>query len=159
MEDLQVIHEFSEKQLTDVISIIYDAFRKKIDKLELKPKSELQGRQIMFESVDPEQIMILLNKNEVVGGLGFQTHDKKFYHFKWSLLKIEFGFFGAISRALYQFIGKERIKPSELYIGAVAISKNHRGKGYGTFLMNYILQCAKLKEFCNQQGILYAPAY
>ena len=92
MKGLHVKNNFSDSQMIQAIDIIYEAFRKKIDKLELRPESDYQGKRIILSSIDREKIFILCNEERVVGGLGLQDYKSRFYYLKWSVLRKEFGF-------------------------------------------------------------------
>ena len=146
-DEIQIIQTLSEIQKDEIIEIIYNAFEKKISNLELKPKTKEQGIRIIKKSANFEQGLYGLYKSKIVGGVGMNFRDKRFYYFQWKILKEEFGFFGALWRSIVQRFSVDKLKNTELYIGSIAVAEDYRGKGFGTQLLNAVNDFAKKNGF------------
>ncbi len=146
-DEIEITQAISETQKDEIIEIIYNAFEKKLSNLELKPKSKEQGIRIIKKSANYEQGLYLLYKSKIIGGVGMNFREKRFYYFQWKVLKEEFGLFGALWRSIVQKFSVDNLKDTELYIGSIAVSENYRGKGFGTQLLNAVNDFAKKNGF------------
>ncbi len=146
-DEIQITQTLSESQKDGILEIIYNAFEKKISNLELKPKSKEQGMRIIKKSANFEQGLYGLYKSQIIGGVGMNFREKRFYYFQWELLKKEFGFFGALWRSIVQKFSVDNLKDNELYIGSIAVAEDYRGKGFGTQLLNTVNDFAKKNGF------------
>lgn len=146
-DEIEITQAISEIQKDEILEIIYNAFEKKLSNLELKPKSKEQGIRIIRKSANYEQGLYLLYKSEIIGGVGMNFRDKRFYYFQWKVLKEEFGFFGALWRSIVQKFSVDNLKDTELYIGSFAVADDYRGKGFGTLLLNAVNAFAKKNGF------------
>ena len=140
---IEISNYLSEPQKNDVLEIIYNAFEKKITTLELKPKSKEQGLRILKKSANFNQGLYAISQSKIVGGVGMNFRKKRFYKFKWKVLRKEFRFWGALWRIIIQTFSLEKLKDDELYIGAIAVFDSFRGKGIGTQLLNAVEEYAK----------------
>lgn len=146
-DEIEITQTISEIQKDEILEIIYNAFEKKLSNLELKPKSKEQGLRIIRKSANYEQGLYLLYKSKIIGGIGMNFRDKRFYYFQWNVLKEEFGFFGALWRSIVQKFSVDHLKDTELYIGSIAVAEDNRGKGFGTLLLNAVNDFAKKNGF------------
>ena len=146
-DEIQITQTLSESQKDEILEIIYNAFEKKISNLELKPKSKEQGLRIIKKSANFEQGLYGLYKSKIIGGVGMNFREKRFYFFQRELLKKEFGFFGALWRSIVQKFSVDKLKDNELYIGSIAVAEDYRGKGFGTQLLNAVNDFAKKNGF------------
>ena len=146
-DEIEITQIISETQKDEILEIIYNAFEKKLSNLELKPKSREQGIRIIRKSANFEQGLYGLYKSKIIGGVGMNFREKRFYYFQWKVLKEEFGFFGALWRSIVQKFSVDRLEDTELYIGSIAVAENYRGKGVGTQLLNAVNDFAKKNGF------------
>ncbi len=149
---IKIVKGLAEKNLQkQAAKIYYEAFKLKIDKLLLEPKSEEQALRIIAKSTNFDNGLFALCEGEVVGILGMRYQSKKYLHYNWSDLQQEFGFLGALRRLLTTRIEdiriKIKLKPSELYIEAVAVAAKMRGCGVGKLLFERFFTLAKENNF------------
>ncbi len=145
--EIQITQMINESQKDEILKIIYNAFEKKLSNLQLKPKSKEQGIRIIRKSANYEQGLYILYKSKIIGGVGMNFRDKRFYYFSWKVLNEEFGFFGASWRSIVQKFSVDKLKDTELYIRSFAVSEHYRGKGFGTLLLNAVNDFAKKNGF------------
>jgi len=146
-DEIQITQIINESQKDEILEIIYNAFKKKISNLELKPKSKEQGIRIIRKSANYDQGLYLIYKSKIIGGVGMNFRDKRFYYFVWKVLKEEFGFFGALWRSIVQKFSVDKLKDTDLYIGSIAVAEDYRGKGFGTLLLNAVNDFARKNGF------------
>ncbi|MHA1520778.1 MAG: GNAT family N-acetyltransferase [Promethearchaeota archaeon] len=144
---IEIGNSLSEPQKDAILEIIYEAFEKKITNLELIPESKEQGLRIFKESANFEQCIIAFSQSTVVGGVGMSFRDRRFYKFRWKVLRKEFGTWGALWRSVIQAFSLGKLKDDEIYIGVIAVSKLYRGKGIGTQLLKAVEDYAREKGF------------
>lgn len=148
-DEIEITQIINETQKDEILEILYNAFEKKLSNLELKPKSKEQGIRILKKSANYEQGLYLIYKFKIIGGVGMNYREKRFYYFQWKILKEEFGFFGALWRSIVQKFSVDHLKDTELYIGSIAVTEHYRGKGFGTYLLNAV------KDFAKKNGFEY----
>lgn len=135
---IQITRHLTVEQVDEVIQIVYDAFEKKIDNLEVRADDPEQLFRVLKASARLDQCFFAINDDKVAGVLGIYQDGKNFYFFPWKVLKQEFGFFGALGRKIVEFFSKVRVKKGELYIGGIAVHSNYRGQGIGTKLIERV---------------------
>ncbi|MCD4848819.1 MAG: GNAT family N-acetyltransferase [Candidatus Aegiribacteria sp.] len=145
--EIQITQIIDEIQKDEILSIMYDAFEKKLSNLELKPKSREQGLRILRKSANYDQGLYAIHKSGIIGAVGMNSRKKRFYYFEWKVLLEEFGFIGASWRSIIQKYSADSLKDTELYIGSIAVAENYRGKGIGTKLLDAVKDLARNNGF------------
>ena len=141
--NIQITRNLNETQKDDILNIVYEAFEKKINLLELAPKSKEQALRMMKNSVNFEYGFYAIENDKVVGGAGLQYDKHVFYRYSFKMLLKEFGLFGALTRFIFNSLSNKKIKPKEIYIKAVAVAPQHRGKKIGSLILNSVFDFAK----------------
>lgn len=144
---IKIIRNLNETQKDEAINIVYQAFEKKFNELELRPKSKEQAIRIIKSSVNFEYGFYAIQDDKVLGGAGLVYNKNIFSRFPFKLLLKEFGFFGACWRFLFNRIAGHKTKPNEIYIRALAVDPIHRGKKIGTMILNAVFDFAKQNSY------------
>lgn len=146
---IKIVRDLPAHLRLQAVEILYEAFEKKINNLELMPNSKEQAIRIMGKSVNFESGFYALCEGGVVGVTGLHYGNSRFSSVKWSTLFKEFGLFGALYRMIIPYFERltEILKRGELRIDTIAVDKSMRGEGVGTLMLNEVFEFAKTNGF------------
>jgi GNAT superfamily N-acetyltransferase len=128
--------------------IFYEAFKLKVDRMELFPHSPEQALRLLVQGIRPEQVFAALYQGQVIGIAGIDDRNGHLTAVKWRVLAGEFSWLGASWRwlwlkLLHVFESREK---DVLRVAAIAVAETARGQGVGAMLL------ARIFDYAREQG-------
>jgi ribosomal protein S18 acetylase RimI-like enzyme len=134
--ELSIVASPAPELAGQAAAIFYEAFREKIHRLELFPRSPEQAIRIIERSLDLSSGRCALVDGRVAGVAGWQYGDQRCYRLHWPTLVQEFGWLGAAARMFINRLQDAQApRPGELRVEALAVAPDLRGRGVGTALL------------------------
>lgn len=136
----------TREQALEVAQIFYEAFRLKIQYLDLFPRSPEQAIRILTGSFHPQNGFYALEDGHVLGVVGLDWPGGRYFlHFTRAGLAAEFGGFGALWRLAWIRFNHwfSRPRAQEVRIAAIAVAGAARGKGVGSLLLERVFEHAR----------------
>lgn len=130
-------HKFEEKEKEQIADLIYDSF---VQKFGVIKNDKTKTCNILIKCLKYEMGLYLMNEDsDIVGVIGTVTNRKSFYKIHLKYFREEYALIKALVM-YFLFIIETRInvKDDEVYIVALAIKKDYRGKGFAGKLMDEI---------------------
>ncbi len=136
-------------QFRQIASEIYfDAFEKKIGKI-LGGKEKAVA--YMTKVMDPNFAICAFAETEktreLIGIAGFKTANGSLIGGGFAGLVISYGFFPALFRTLFLLLLEREIEPGILLMDGIAVTKEQRGLGAGSKLLDAIARYAKSRGY------------
>lgn len=138
MEEIKKLSELEEKQLHQSISVFVEGFYNVFSTIS-KDKEKLH--KLFLNSFDYDMTYAFLQDGEAVGFLGLADYKKRPLKVnKKIFMEIIGGLAGklsymGVSTALEKL---NTVNPQDIYIDYIATDPNHRSKGIGAKLLNYV---------------------
>lgn len=134
----------------EVVELFYEAFTQKVHHLELFTRDKKKATRIMTHSVDTNSAIYALHQGRVVGVLGIKWADgRNFMRFRFTILRREFGLWGATWRYLWQTFERTltKIPDNTMNVRGIAVHHTMRGRGVGTLLLDALEKRAHEEGF------------
>jgi ribosomal protein S18 acetylase RimI-like enzyme len=139
----------SPAQRSQCAAILLDAFRVKIEALELFTRTPQQALRLLERGIQPEMGIYALREDQVLGVAGLQTRTGKFMCYPPAALRAEFGWLGGLLRQAWlglMALGETPAR-SQLRISMLAVDPAARGSGVGTLLLQAVIDHARREGF------------
>ena len=72
-DEVEITQIISGIQEDEILSIMYDAFEKKLSNLELRPKFREQGLRILRKSANYAHGLYVIHKSRIIGAVGMNS--------------------------------------------------------------------------------------
>lgn len=138
--DTAITQTVDGRQLEQAARVFYEAFRPKIDSLEIVPRSAEQAVRILAASFRPEMGFFAVRDGAVVGLAGMQDSRGQFFDVGWSTWRREFGLAGGLRRRFWQVLGHVfvPVRRDETRVQGIAVDAASRGQGIGALLLAHL---------------------
>ena len=143
---LSIVTRLNEpQQLQEAARILYDAFKLKVERLELFPHSPEQACTVIAKSLNPARGLYALKQGKVVGVMGLEYGSQRFVQITRATLLEAFGLWGGLWRYLWRRLLRlvEPLKPQVFRIEPLAVSAELRGQGVGSALLTHACEQAQ----------------
>ena len=139
MSEIKKLNELDESQVNQAMSVFVEGFYNVFSSVS-KDKEKLH--RLFKNSFDYNMTYVYLQDGEVLGFLGIGTYEKRSLKLDKEILieTMGGGLGGKISyKAMSPALEKVNVKsPEEVYIDYIATNPEHRSKGIGTKLLEYV---------------------
>ena len=139
---LEINFGVPEKQRLRVAKILYEAFETKFQRFfGVKHYSSL-----IAEHLRNDRLVVALSRGVVVGFGGLKFEGKEWFDIGfWQLLReLNFNIFRVL------FLGTmfiDRVEKREILLDVLAVSRDMRGEGIGTRILDYVIDFARSNDF------------
>ena len=125
--------------------LYYEAFRQKFEPVMGSPE---HGVAILEKSLIPEQAIVALHQDQLVGVSGLQYGGRCFVDARVSAFVHEFGWvWGLFKFAQFVLFFAQRERKGEIIIDGFVVRASMRGKGIGTRLLEAVFDFAQANGF------------
>ncbi len=139
-EEVRIAHTLEGRHVNRALSIFYEAFA---DKFRIGFSNEDQVRRLFHDSINPDNCIVALQGDELLGILTHQTTRGEFFQLRLGALFGRFWPWRALRMLLNLLLLNESAKPDEFIVSTISVSSDARGLGVGTKLMNAAEDLAK----------------
>jgi len=148
LDSVRIISGVPSRLRRQAALLYYQAFREKVDALELKPGSVRQAVRLYTASLDLDSALAAVKGHHLAGLAGLTTRTSRFLQVPWPLLVQEFGFWRALSRRMNLAIEHmHKPDPDEQHLDTLAVRASCRNRGIGTTLLREVIARAHADGF------------
>ncbi|MCW4022933.1 MAG: GNAT family N-acetyltransferase [archaeon] len=134
-----------ENQKVQLASIAYDAFESKFNKFYGNKNKVID---FMSKNLRNDRTIRAQKNGKTVGFAGLEYKNKGFIDPDFTKTFHVFGVLSPVAFFITKlFVLANQTKPKELHLESIAVSKNERGKGIGSKLLQFVLNYARSKGF------------
>lgn len=124
--------------------IYYEAFRRKLGPL---LGAEARAKAALAASFDLDCIIAALENDKLLGIVALQQGSKRFAKLRFSTMRNHYGLFEGTYRLALMTVFESYNRHSGLYIEAIAVAPEARGRGIGTLLLDNVTGYAREKGY------------
>lgn len=146
-------HKINKVQKEQVTKLFYEQFGSKMRHLWILSNNNKKGEKVLKNSIDFENGIFVLENDNVIAFLGYNTSDKCFLHFSYDSFNSAFNIYGSFLRNIitkYLYKPRKKVLLNEINIEAIVVSPHFQGKGIGKRLLEKINKYAII----NQKNVL-----
>jgi GNAT superfamily N-acetyltransferase len=139
-----ITRKLLEHLRTDAAAIYYEAFRRKLGPL---LGAEAKAKAALAADFDLTCVIAALEGDKLLGIAALQHSGKSFTNLRFGTMRRHYGFFEGSFRLALMTVFENYNRHSGLYIEAIAVAPDARGKGIGTLLLNTVTEYAREKGY------------
>lgn len=134
----------SENHYTNASNLIIKAFNDKLIPILGNPQ---KAKKIIEASMNTDYCFSATSESELIGCIAFQIGEKNFLSFSLRNLVLIYGIWGGIKRAVKLSTLTHKTAKDEVYIEAIAVDEDFRGRGIGRKLINEVLEYGRKNNY------------
>ncbi len=139
-QELKIAHTLDERHVNRALDIFHEAFARKF---RIGFSNAEQVRRLFHDSINPDNCIVALQGDELLGILTHQTTRGEFFQLRLGALFGRFWPWRALLMLLNLLLLNESAKPDEFIVSTISVSAAARGLGVGTRLMNAAEELAR----------------